>query len=77
MPCLGARAVVSEYRGADHAAEHEPSGRTEFAVLLFGHMLGTFGNPLLLTMEGEFVAKNLVLLAAAFVVTTPRIDGRR
>ena len=51
--------------------------------LLGGHMLGTFGvmvflpevafqdgNPLLLTMEGEFVAKNLVLLAAAFVVAT-------
>lgn len=55
-----------------------------FALPLLGaHMLGTFGvlvflpdvafqggNPLLLTMEGEFVAKNLVLLAAAFVVAT-------
>lgn len=26
------------------------------------------GNPLLLTVEGEFVAKNLVLLAAGLVV---------
>ncbi|MDX1691982.1 MAG: DoxX family protein [Acidimicrobiia bacterium] len=26
------------------------------------------GNPLLLTVEGEFVAKNLVLIAAAFVI---------
>ncbi|MCI0690357.1 MAG: hypothetical protein L0Y54_24430, partial [Sporichthyaceae bacterium] len=47
------------------------------------HMLGTFGvlviqpevafqngNPLLLTVEGEFVAKNLVLLAAGLAVGT-------
>lgn len=50
-------------------------------LVLAGQMLGTFlvfvflpeitfqdGNPLKLTMEGEFVLKNLVLLAAAMVV---------
>lgn len=50
-------------------------------LLLVGQMLGTFlvpivlpevafkdGNPLLLTVEGEFVAKNLVLLTAGLVV---------
>lgn len=53
-------------------------------VLLFvAQMVGTFltffvlpdvtfrdGNPLLLTVEGEFVAKNLVLLSAGLVVGT-------
>ena len=53
-----------------------------FVLLLFaGQMAGTFltfvvlphvcfrdGNPLLLTAEGEFVVKNLVLLAAGLVV---------
>lgn len=51
--------------------------------LLGGHLLGTFAvlvltpgaafehaNPLLLTMTGEFVVKNLVLLTAAVVLTT-------
>lgn len=51
--------------------------------LLVGHMLGTFGvlvmvpevafqagNPLRLTVEGEFVVKNLVLIAAVLVVAT-------
>ncbi|MDP9494398.1 MAG: hypothetical protein M3P87_04075, partial [Actinomycetota bacterium] len=50
-------------------------------LVLAGQMVGTFlvfvllpeltfqdGNPLQLTMEGEFVLKNLVLLAAAMVV---------
>ncbi|HEV2783229.1 MAG TPA: DoxX family protein [Actinophytocola sp.] len=55
-----------------------------FALPLFvAHMLGTFGvlvmvpdvafqagNPLRLTVEGEFVVKNLVLLAAVLVVAT-------
>jgi putative oxidoreductase len=37
------------------------------------------GNPLLLTVEGEFVVKNLVLIAAALVVgtTVRRKDGTR
>lgn len=52
-------------------------------LVLVGQMLGTFlvfallpeiafqdGNPLKLTVEGEFVVKNLVLLAAAMVVGT-------
>lgn len=50
-------------------------------MLLVGHMLGTFlvlvvqpqiafreSNPLLLTTEGEFVVKNLVLLSGALVI---------
>jgi putative oxidoreductase len=64
-----------------------------FTLLLFVlQMIGTFltflilpevtfrdGNPLLLTVEGEFVVKNLVLISAALVVgTTVRWrDGRR
>jgi uncharacterized membrane protein YkgB len=36
------------------------------------------GNPLLLTVEGEFVVKNLVLISAALVVgTTVRRRGAR
>jgi uncharacterized membrane protein YphA (DoxX/SURF4 family) len=61
------------------------SGRLlRLTVLLFvAQMIGTFatflvlpdvtfrgGNPLLLTVEGEFVAKNLVLLSAGLVVGT-------
>ncbi|UVS78789.1 DoxX family protein [Actinokineospora sp. UTMC 2448] len=51
------------------------------ALLVAAHLCGTFltlvvqpsvafqtGNPLLLTMTGEFVVKNLVLLTAALVV---------
>lgn len=54
--------------------------------VLAGQMLGTFlvfvllpdvafqdGNPLLLTVEGEFVVKNLVLLSAAMLVGA-RVD---
>jgi putative oxidoreductase len=64
-----------------------------FTLLLFVlQMIGTFltflilpevtfrdGNPLLLTVEGEFVVKNLVLISAALVVgtTVRRRDGRR
>lgn len=52
-------------------------------LLFFGQLLGTFlvllrfpqrsfqnGNPLLLTKNGEFVVKNLVLLAAGLVVAS-------
>jgi putative oxidoreductase len=52
-------------------------------LLFVAQMIGTFltflilpnvtfqhGNPLLLTVEGEFVVKNLVLIAAALVVGT-------
>lgn len=59
-------------------------------LLFWGQMLGTFlvlvirpdiafqrGNPLFLTVEGEFVIKNLVLLAAGMVVgSTVRRQGR-
>jgi uncharacterized membrane protein YkgB len=61
------------------------TGRALVAALpvLGAHLCGTFGvlllmpgsafqggNPLMLTMVGEFVVKNLVLLAAVLVVTT-------
>lgn len=62
-----------------------------YALPLFvGHMIGTFGvlvmvpevafqsgNPLALTVEGEFVVKNLVLLAAVIVVATRTTMRRR
>ncbi|MDT4987491.1 MAG: putative oxidoreductase [Micromonosporaceae bacterium] len=53
------------------------------AVLLVAHLTGTFlvlvmepnaafehGNPLMLTMTGEFVIKNIVLIAAGLVLAT-------
>ena len=53
------------------------------------HLAGTFlvlitqpelafqvGNPLLLTSEGEFVVKNMVLLAAAVAVADAGVEGR-
>ncbi|MFD0372214.1 hypothetical protein [Streptomyces sp. NPDC059071] len=61
------------------------TGRAQAALLpvLGGHLLGTFAvllltphvafehaNPVLLTLVGEFVVKNVVLLAAAIVLTT-------
>ncbi|MFF3350343.1 hypothetical protein [Streptomyces sp. NPDC002779] len=61
------------------------TGRSPRLLLpvLCGHLGGTFsvllltpaiayqnGNPVLLTLTGEFVVKNVVLLAAAIVVTT-------
>jgi uncharacterized membrane protein YphA (DoxX/SURF4 family) len=58
-------------------------------VVLAGHLTGTFlslfmqsevtfqhGNPLLLTMSGEFVVKNLVLVAAVLVLAAG-FDRRR
>lgn len=58
--------------------------------LFVAHMIGTFGvlvmvpevafqngNPLQLTVEGEFVVKNLVLLAAVIVVATRTSIRRR
>jgi putative oxidoreductase len=63
-------------------------------ILLCIHLLGTFvallqapslfflhDNPLWLTTEGEFVVKNLVLVAAGLVIgghqVTPRMKGKR
>jgi uncharacterized membrane protein YkgB len=58
--------------------------RTLVAGVLAAHLAGTFltfamqpgttfqhGNPLLLTLVGEFVLKNLVLLCAALVLAEP------
>ncbi|MFF4412014.1 hypothetical protein ACFYY8_05745 [Streptosporangium sp. NPDC001559] len=61
-----------------------------FLPVLLLHLVGTFlvlalhpgvafkdGNPLMLTMEGEFVVKNIVLIAGTLVVaaTLPRREG--
>lgn len=56
---------------------------TAVGVVLAGHLSGTFlvlvmqpevafqhGNPLLLTTEGEFVVKNVVLISAALVLAS-------
>jgi putative oxidoreductase len=58
--------------------------------LLVGHLIGTFlvlvvtpqkaflnGDPLMLTMVGEFVVKNVVLIAAGLVVAAHYLDRRR
>jgi putative oxidoreductase len=44
-----------------------------FAVFVLRPDIAFQGNPLLLTVEGEFIVKNLVLIAAAMVVGT-RVD---
>jgi uncharacterized membrane protein YkgB len=59
-------------------------------VVLAGHLAGTFlsfvtapefmfddGNPLLLTADGEFVLKNLVLISAALVLIGRAHEGSR
>jgi putative oxidoreductase len=59
-------------------------------LVLAGHLAGTFltfvtapglmvtdGNPLLLTAEGEFVLKNLVLICAALVLVGREARGSR
>lgn len=59
------------------------------ALLVVMHLCGTFlvlvtqpevafqdGNPLLLTMTGEFVVKNLVLITAAIVLMGANLPGR-
>jgi uncharacterized membrane protein YphA (DoxX/SURF4 family) len=84
VPALGAFEIVA---GALLAA-----GRMLRPVLavLVGHLTGTFmvlvtqpgvafqdGNPLLLTTEGEFVVKNLVLIAGALLVAAALPARRR
>jgi putative oxidoreductase len=67
---LGAGLLVGRYLGA-------------VALLMMAHLTGTFlvllvepdvafqnGNPFLLTMTGEFVVKNLVLITAGLVLAT-------
>lgn len=59
-------------------------------MLLVAHLIGTFlvlvvtpqkafinGDPLLLTMTGEFVVKNIVLIAAGIVVAAHYLDRRQ
>lgn len=43
-------------------------GGTLIALILLPPMFFHGGNPLLLTVEGEFVVKNLVLIAASIVI---------
>ena len=84
VPALGVFEIIA---GALLAA-----GRMLRPVLavLVGHLTGTFlvlvtqpqvafqdGNPLLLTTEGEFVVKNLVLIAGALLVAAALPPGRR
>lgn len=67
-------------------------GRAQRAVLLIlsAHLAGTFltfimaprltmqhGNPLLLTADGEFVVKNLVLISAALLLTSRLTSAAR
>lgn len=60
------------------------------ALLMIAHLSGTFlvlvtqpsiafqhGNPFMLTMTGEFVVKNVVLITAGFVLATLRPTGDR
>lgn len=51
-------------------------GGTLLVPILLPHVTFQGGNPLLLTTEGEFIVKNLVLLAAGIVLggTVPRPD---
>lgn len=48
-----------------------------FLLVLRPDVMFQTGNPLLLTAEGEFVVKNLVLLSAGFVVGANLWPGRR
>jgi uncharacterized membrane protein YkgB len=43
-------------------------GGTFLTVVMQPEALFQHGNPLMLTMEGEFVTKNLVLITAALVI---------
>jgi uncharacterized membrane protein YkgB len=45
-------------------------GGTFLTVVMQPEALFQHGNPLMLTMEGEFVTKNLVLITAALVIAT-------
>ncbi len=50
---------------------------TFIAVALAPSMFYSSGNPLLLTLEGEFVAKNLVLIAASIVIGGYELSRQR
>ena len=83
MPVLG---VIEVLIGIGLAAR---IGLRIVLLALIAQMLGTFlvfvvlpdiafegGNPFMLTVEGEFVLKNIVLLSAAMVVGT-EVDRSR
>lgn len=49
---------------------------TFLTAIVLPHVVFRDGNPLLLTVEGEFILKNLVLLAAGLVVgSTVRVSA--
>ena len=50
---------------------------TFFAVILSPAMFFQSGNPLLLTIEGEFVIKNLVLVASGLVIGGYEVKSKR
>lgn len=73
---LGAALLVGRWLGA-------------VAVVMVAHLAGTFlvlvtqpevafqgGNPLQLTMTGEFVVKNIVLITAGLVLATASVSDR-
>ena len=54
----------------DRTAALLPAARAVGVPVIYSTVTFRDGNPLLLTVEGEFVVKNLVLISAALVVGT-------
>lgn len=72
---IGAGLVSGRYLGWVCAAMVAHLGGTFLTAVMQPDALFQHGNPLVLTMEGEFVAKNLVLITAALVIATwSRVD---
>lgn len=65
---LGAALVIGVGLGWVCAVMVAHLGGTFFTVIMQPEVLFLNGNPVMLTMEGEFVAKNLVLITAALVI---------
>jgi uncharacterized membrane protein YkgB len=65
---LGLGLVIGYGLGWVCAAMVAHLGGTFLTVVMQPDAMFQHGNPLMLTMEGEFVAKNLVLITAALVI---------
>lgn len=65
---LGAALVIGVGLGWVCAVMVAHLGGTFLTVVMQPEVLFLHGNPLMLTMEGEFVAKNLVLITAALAI---------
>lgn len=65
---LGAALVIGVGLGWVCAVMVAHLGGTFLTVVMQPDALFQHGNPLMLTMEGEFVAKNLVLITASLVI---------